>query len=84
MTTIPRLPKRRRRPTANPDLQAFGTKLRSLRQAQDWTQLRVATALHLSVAYISLLERGGRNPPFLRVCRFARLLGASPSALFPD
>lgn len=84
MTTIPRLPKRRRRPTANPNLVAFGAALRSLRLAQGWTQLRVATALHISVAYISLLERGGRNPPFLLVCRFARLFGGSPSALFPD
>lgn len=84
MTTIPRLPKRRRRPTANPDLVAFGAALRSLRLNQEWTQLRVATALHMSVAYVSLLERGGRNPPYVLVCRLARLLSGVPSALFPS
>lgn len=74
-------PTNRRRKTIDPTLRKFGSRLRAARLAQGWTQVRVATALHLSVAYVSLLERGGRNPPYLLVCRLARTLGTPPAAL---
>lgn len=71
-----------RRKAVNPVLQEFGGRLRAARLAQGWTQVRVATALHLSVAYVSLLERGGRNPPYRLVCRLAHTLNAPTAALF--
>lgn len=75
-------PAKRRRKTLDPVLLGFGRNLRELRVAQGWTQVRVATALHISVAYVSLLERAGRNPPYILVCRLARTLGAAPATLF--
>jgi len=56
-------PKARRDPRRE-ILRSLGMRVRSLRQQRGLTQACLAHALDLSVAYVSLIERGGRNPPF--------------------
>lgn len=41
----------------------FGTRLRSLREAHGVSQAALATALHVSPAYLSALEHGHRGRP---------------------
>jgi transcriptional regulator with XRE-family HTH domain len=48
------------------------------------TQEALARALDLSVAYVSLIERGGRNPPYTTVVAIARALGVAPPRLFAE
>jgi DNA-binding XRE family transcriptional regulator len=62
-------------------LRKLGDKVRSIRHERGLTQETLADALHLSVAYVSLIERGGRNPPFTTVVAIARALGVTASEL---
>jgi transcriptional regulator with XRE-family HTH domain len=48
------------------------------------TQEALAEALQLSVAYVSLIERGGRNPPYTTVVAIARALGVPMSRIVVD
>jgi transcriptional regulator with XRE-family HTH domain len=48
------------------------------------TQEALAEALDLSVAYVSLIERGGRNPPYTTVVAIARALGVPASRIVVD
>ena len=64
-----------------PVLMALGEKIREMRHRQGYTQAALAEALDLSVAYVSLIERGGRNPPFTTVMAIARALGVAPAKL---
>jgi transcriptional regulator with XRE-family HTH domain len=41
----------------------------------------LARQLELSVAYVSLIERGGRNPPYTTVVEIARALGVTTGRL---
>lgn len=41
----------------------FGLRLRLLREARGITQAELATALHVSAAYLSALEHGHRGRP---------------------
>jgi transcriptional regulator with XRE-family HTH domain len=59
-------------------LRKLGEKVRELRHDRGLTQEALAESLDLSVAYVSLIERGGRNPPFTTVVAIARALGVSP------
>jgi transcriptional regulator with XRE-family HTH domain len=56
-------------------LQALGAQIRERRMGRGMTQRDVAESLGLSVAYVSLIERGGRNPPITTVFAIARVLG---------
>jgi DNA-binding XRE family transcriptional regulator len=56
----------------------LGARVRSLRRERGLTQESLAESLDLSIAYVSLIERGGRNPPFTTVVAIARALGVSP------
>lgn len=67
-------PKRYRDPRRDV-LQRLGERVRSQRRARGLTQEALARALNLSVAYVSLIERGGRNPPYTTVVAIARALG---------
>jgi transcriptional regulator with XRE-family HTH domain len=58
-------------------LRKLGARIRDLRRSRGFTQEELAEALDLSVAYVSLIERGGRNPPFTTVAAIARALGVS-------
>ncbi len=55
--------------------------LKTLRAARQLTQEDVAERCKLSVAYISLLERSGRNAPLNTVERIADALGVEPHLL---
>ncbi len=58
-------------------LRKLGEKVRAYRHERGLTQEALAETLDLSVAYVSLIERGGRNPPFTTVVAIARALGVS-------
>jgi transcriptional regulator with XRE-family HTH domain len=66
------------------DLRRLGEKVREQRRTRGMTQEALAEALDLSVAYVSLIERGGRNPPYTTVVAIARALGVSPSRIVVD
>ncbi len=55
-------------------LRELGGRVRTLRHQRGLTQEELAEALDISVAYVSLIERGGRNPPFTTVVAIARVL----------
>jgi transcriptional regulator with XRE-family HTH domain len=58
-------------------LRKLGEKVRALRHERGLTQEALAETLDLSVAYVSLIERGGRNPPYTTVVAIAHALGVS-------
>lgn len=76
--------KRRSKKAAKRELMAeFGQNLRAERKEADLTQEELADRLDISVAYLSLLERGGRNPPMTTVVEMATELGVSSYYLMP-
>ncbi|MGC3999044.1 MAG: helix-turn-helix transcriptional regulator [Anaeromyxobacter sp.] len=66
------------------ELRRLGERVREHRRTRGMTQEALAEALDLSVAYVSLIERGGRNPPYTTVVSIARALGISPSRIVPE
>ncbi len=62
-------------------LSALGRRIRDARVASGITQEKLAQALNVSNAYISLIERGDRNPPIATVLAIAHALGISPREL---
>jgi transcriptional regulator with XRE-family HTH domain len=70
--------------TKKKTLAAFGTNLRAARGRSGFTQARLAEKLGISVAYLSLLERGGRNPPMTTVVELAGHLGVDAGALMKE
>lgn len=62
-------------------LAALGRRVREARVRRGLTQLDLAQAAELSVAYVSLIERGGRNPPLTTVVSLARALGVGVTEL---
>ncbi len=55
-------------------LRNLGARIRTLRRQRGLTQGALAEAVDLSIAYMSLIERGGRNPPFTTVVAIAHAL----------
>lgn len=72
----------RQPPNRREVLLALGERVRSWRRDRGLTQEALADALHISTAYVSLIERGGRNPPYTTVIAIARVLGVSPGDIF--
>ncbi len=66
------------------ELRRLGDRVREQRRNRGFTQQALAEALDLSVAYVSLIERGGRNPPYTTVVAIARALGVQPSRIVAD
>jgi len=66
------------------ELRRLGERVREERRARGLTQESLAESLDLSVAYVSLIERGGRNPPYTTVVAIARALGVPMSRLVAD
>jgi len=62
-------------------LRSLGTQVRRVRLERGMRQEDLAVALGLSVAYVSLIERGRRNPPITTVLALAEALNASPTEL---
>jgi transcriptional regulator with XRE-family HTH domain len=66
------------------DLRRLGERVRDERRSRGLTQEALAEALDLSVAYVSLIERGGRNPPYTTVIAIARALGVPASQIVAE
>ena len=66
------------------ELRRLGERVREQRRNRGLTQEALAEALDLSVAYVSLIERGGRHPPYTTVVAIARALGVAPSRIVAD
>ncbi len=65
-------------------LVGLGERIQRWRKKAGKTQAMVAEDLDISVAYVSLIERGGRNPPYTTVVAIARALGVAPSRIVAD
>jgi transcriptional regulator with XRE-family HTH domain len=63
---------------------AFAKTLKEFRQAKKISQERLADLCDLDRTYISLLERGKRNPSIEIVFSLAKGLGISPSVLIKN
>ncbi len=66
------------------DLRRLGERIREHRHSKGLTQESLAQSLDLSVAYVSLIERGGRNPPYTTVLAIARALGVGPGKIVTE
>lgn len=66
------------------ELRRLGERVREHRRTRGLTQEALAESLDLSVAYVSLIERGGRNPPYTTVVAIARALGVPTSRIVVD
>jgi transcriptional regulator with XRE-family HTH domain len=66
------------------ELRRLGERVREQRRSRGLTQEALAEALDLSVAYVSLIERGGRNPPYTTVVAIARALGVPASRIVAE
>lgn len=62
--------------------QAFATVLKRYRAKSRLTQLQLAEKSDFDVSYISLLERGKRQPSLKTLIRLADALGVSAVQLF--
>ena len=59
----------------------LGEAIRARRQGKNLSQEALAEIADFDRTYISLLERGERNPSFTNLCRVAAALDATPSEL---
>ncbi|MBA5688386.1 helix-turn-helix transcriptional regulator [Duganella sp. LX47W] len=73
MTAQPALP--------NPLVQEFGLGVRRLREAQGWSQERLAENSNLNRSYIGEIERGSAIASLLTVEKLAAALNLTPSEL---
>lgn len=62
-------------------LERFGQRVRSCREELGLSQEGLAELAEFDRTYISMIERGKRNPSLLNIRRFARSLRTSPEAL---
>lgn len=65
----------------NPELKAFGERVRQLRQAKSLSQEQLAELAGLHRNYIGGIERGERNISLLNILRLAKALDITPSQL---
>lgn len=63
------------------DVTKFATRLSTIRKAQGMTQQGLAEALHISLEYLSKIERGQRKPSIDLVVAIACYLHASTDYL---
>lgn len=63
------------------ELVRFGSNVRRLREAKNWTQEHLAEKADLDQTYISGIERGERNLTILSVAKLAGALKTTASAL---
>lgn len=62
-------------------LAVLGKHIREARVTAGLTQERLAELCDFDSTYVSLLERGQRNPPYLTLCNLAEQLGCSVAQL---
>jgi len=65
-------------------LVALGKRIKTIRNAKKLTQEKLAELTEYDPTYLSMLERGKRNPPFLTLCRLTEEMGVPLKALFED
>ena len=65
-------------------LQIFGAIVRKRRTEQGISQESLASLAGLHLTYISMLERGIRNPSLTVILQLAEALNTVPSALMAD
>ncbi len=63
-------------------LTLLGKRIKTMRNASKLTQEKLAELADFDPTYLSLLERGKRNPPFLTLCRLADEMDVSLEELF--
>lgn len=68
----------------DPDLIAFGIRLRACRKAVGMTQEDLAFAANLHWTYVSQIERGMRNLTYKSIVHLAHGLGLPPGQLMPE
>lgn len=61
---------------------AFGSRLRVLRLAREWSQEEFAHKAGLDRTYVSGVERGVRNPTLDVIMKLANTLEVDPADLF--
>lgn len=69
------------RKTKARELVRFGSNVRKLREAKDWTQEQLAERADLDQTYISGIERGERNATILSITKLAGALKTTASVL---
>ena len=62
-------------------LEAFGKRVQTVRRSAELSQEALAERSGFDRTYISLLERGLRNPSLSTICRLANGLGVEPGWL---
>jgi transcriptional regulator with XRE-family HTH domain len=67
----------------DPDLLAFGARLRARRKDAGMTQEDLAFAANLHWTYVSQIERGKRNLTYKSIIHLADGLGITPEHLMP-
>ncbi len=75
---------KQRRDSRRELLSRLGERVRACRQERGLTQAELAESLDVSVAYVSLIERGLRNPPYVTLLAIANALGVSARELVPE
>ena len=71
----------RKSPEKVPEAVTFGSRVRELRHARDWSQERLAEAADINVVQLSHLENGANEPKLRTILRLARALGVKPGEL---
>jgi len=55
-------------------LKALGKQIKAARKVAGLTQEQLAELCEFDPTYVSLLERGMRNPPYTTICKLANVL----------
>lgn len=64
------------------DREAFGKRVRALRQEHGWSQEQFAARVGLDRTYVGGVERGERNISLENICKMARTLDVPLPDLF--
>jgi transcriptional regulator with XRE-family HTH domain len=67
----------------DPDLEAFGGRIKRLRHASGFTQEELAWRSGLHLTYVSQVECGERNVSYRTIIALAEGLGVRPAELMP-
>lgn len=70
-----------RSPSKHEAAEVFGARMRSRRQALEWSQEKLAEQAGLHWTYVGSVERGERNLSLLNIVRLAHALGVDPGEL---
>ena len=65
-------------------LRTLGGQIKLARKSKGLTQEQLAELCDFDPTYVSLLERGLRNPPFLTLCKLAKELRFPLKQLFDN